>query len=231
MITNSTVYQRAQQVVRGETNNDYIFIGVDGSKKLYKAGERKSEDIDHIYCFAHGYISDKLTISKVSKIFAENYSAAMMIDAQTGAGKTTLITEVFYPIVKFQGKRMLILSNRKLIKSKIKYDIIKAVSKEILELLTPKGIEQEHHFGNVDIYSYQDFMGDFPYKRNREEFEKTLSEYGVVVFDEVHFAISDAGFNVYTAEIMDYLLERVMKYKNTEGLSDRDSESGFKLSV
>ena len=56
-------------------------------------------------------------------------------------------------------------------------------------------------------------MGDFPYKRNREEFEKTLSEYGVVVFDEVHFAISDAGFNVYTAEIMDYLLERVMKYK------------------
>lgn len=205
MIVNKTIYNEVSDVIKGRTEYDYQTISSQGRMVGYYPGERHSEHIRHIYNFSHGYISTRITKEKL-QIMLNKRSPAIVIDAQTGSGKTTLITDVCYPIIKEKHKKLLVLSNRTLIKNKIKFDVIKKIYPEILELLTNKGIEKEHHFGDVDIYTYQDFMGDFNYFKNRKSFEEALNEYGIVIFDEVHFFISDATFNPYTMEIMEYLL-------------------------
>lgn len=209
-LVSNSAYRNAQKVINGDTlgMGACIVKYYEHKQIIHYPGERSTEEIKHIYPFSHRFITEAITLPNMRQLY--RWNLAMFIDAQTGSGKTTFVFEVCYPIVRERGQKLLILSNRKIIKNKIKYDAIKAACPEMLELKTAKGIEQEHHFADIDVYTYQDFFGDFNYHLNRKEFEDSLKDYGMVIFDEIHFAVSDAGFNPYTFEIMEYLFFHIM---------------------
>mgnify|MGYP005752918501 FL=1 len=161
-----------------------------------------NDDKFSICTVPHGYISDYLPYSRLN-LNAQN---PWFIDAQTGSGKTQFIFKILYPNIHKAGKRMLVLVSRSALKTKVKYDAIDAAKTDQRQTLQPYGIECEHHFGDIDVFSYQDITPDKSSEGHKHILERLFSLYGVVVFDECHYFTSDAVFNTTTAYTLEYLI-------------------------
>lgn len=159
--------------------------------------------------FEKDWITNLITVNDLEEI---NWRTPCMITSQTGSGKTTFIFKVCLALAKKERKKILYLCSRKALKSQIKEIAMKdslnlyeksdkCYVSEMKEYYSEIGIKKEHNFGLIDIYSYQDFLY-LP--------EEEISEYSAVISDEAHFFLSDAGFNVYTEEMLDKLV-RVMR--------------------
>lgn len=170
-----------------QTPNGKIFHTEDG----YMTGRR----------FSHQFLSSLLTDQNICQLTNET---PVFIDAPTGCGKTTFAMEHILPLTKQKGKRILILCSRTALKSQYQYDAIKREAPELLEQLTPVGIQKQSSIGVVDIYTYQAFQ--YQLKQKPLGF---FQQYGSVIFDECHFFIYDAAFNEYTREILDDCIKKL----------------------
>jgi len=164
-----------------------------------------------VHHFPKCYVGNVLN----SDIFFYNLTPekSAFISSQTGAGKTTFILKTVLNNFVRQGKRILILSSRTLLSNKLKHDTIKVVKPELEEEFTETGLSRKCEYETVDIIGYQQIFNENVDSKYLEIFEKNISTYGVVIFDEAHFFVSDASFNRYTEKIFRYLTHLCFKYK------------------
>lgn len=156
-----------------------------------------------VHHFPKCYVDDVLG----SDIFFQNltYVKSAFISSQTGAGKTTFILKTVLNNYVRQGKRILILSSRTLLSNKLKHDTIKKLELKLEEELTEIGISRRYNYETVDILGYQQIFNENVDSKYLEHIENNISTYGVVIFDEAHFFVSDASFNRYTEKILRYI--------------------------
>jgi|GEM_PF-6154232 len=156
-----------------------------------------------IHHFPKCFVNDVLN----SKAFFNNLTHRMsaFISSQTGGGKTTFILDTVLKHFEQQGKRILILSSRTLLSNKLKHDAIKKVAPELEKELTEIGISRRYNYETVDILGYQQIFNENVDSKYLESIESNISTYGVVIFDEAHFFVSDASFNRYTEKILRYI--------------------------
>lgn len=154
----------------------------------------------HKFQFERCYIQEALTEVQVLKW---RQDTPILISSQTGTGKSTFILKTLCPILRARGRQVLILCSRIALKKQYKLNAIDLFLPERKGDWTDSGLEKEHTFGNVDIYSYQESQILLETQR--------IKEYGAVIFDECHFFINDASFNRYTQEIFRKILDTQKK--------------------
>lgn len=125
------------------------------------------------------YISDIFSKEEIDKISAGDRIA---IWSQTGSGKSHFVKNVLNKFCSDKNWKCLLISNRKILRSQ---------NEKELRYIGAK---------NIDTINYQtleqDYIGGI---------ENLFSGYQVIVFDEVHYLLSDSMFNRNT----DILLEMV----------------------
>ena len=77
-----------------------------------------------------------------------------------------------------------------------------------MQRFTNFGLQKEHTFGDIDVFTYQDLSGENPAvsAQNMNYLKKNAHNYGAVILDECHFFTADAEFNPFTHEIMKKLI-------------------------
>lgn len=151
------------------------------------------------YHFGHHFVGDFLTDEKIRMVTSE--SPAMII-SQTGTGKSTLVLDKILELVKDEGKRVLILVSRTALALQYKREVAKQEMPQLLEELTSLGIKRRTEFGTVEIWTYQ-----FAYYELIKP-DRDFHEFGAVVFDEFHYFVHDAAFDIFTYETLRLALQK-----------------------
>lgn len=116
------------------------------------------------------YISDVIPYEEIKKWQNGN---RILITSQTGSGKSEFIKNNLYQYAKESNKKILLLSNRNLLKNQNIFDIGDKV-----DLITAKNYQELE----VRILEGKDL-------------DKLFAPYDYVVYDEVHYMFSDSLFN------------------------------------
>ena len=106
----------------------------------------------------------------------------VLITAPTGMGKTTFIVKVLLPHLRKQGKKLLILCNRKLLRQQYWYDLVGQCN-NFADL-------QE----SVQLMTYQELATKINQQYSVIEL---LSDFDSIVCDEAHFFYADSDFNAF----------------------------------
>lgn len=122
----------------------------------------------------------------------------VLIEAQTGLGKTTFVYEKLIPRALAQRKNVLIISNRIALSVQQKIRIMKITNDQRINLLTDLGIQKCEDFGAIRIITYHRLHELLKDETLRQWRENLL----YVVADEAHFFTSDALFNRYCEHIL-----------------------------
>lgn len=122
----------------------------------------------------------------------------IIINAPTGRGKTTFITEKFLPYSSEQGKKILYLVNRKILREQIQIEIENNVNK----FLTKPGLLTKITSDVIWVCTYQEIENWILQGR-----ESILHQFDVVVYDEAHYFYADSNFNTKTQLSFDCLWE------------------------
>ena len=157
----------------------------------------------------------QLNLKWVSDVIGESYKEwkdgnIILIQAQTGTGKTVFILNTLIPYLKDKGRRALYVCNRKALVSQVKIDLLKQFNmpKPILETKDDiEAFEKIHRIGNVTILSYQFIQGivnDSEYGGDKFDIDK----YDYVICDEVHYLTVDSSFNPGCRLAVDLLLKQ-----------------------
>ena len=98
-----------------------------------------------------------LNLQYVSNAIGDEYQSwiegdYILINSQTGTGKSYFITHILNDYAKANDKTILYISNRKLLKQQIKRDLI---VHEGYSLPNNKDIDQIRDIGSVSVMSYQ----------------------------------------------------------------------------
>lgn len=124
----------------------------------------------------------------------------VLLQAGTGAGKTTAILDVLVPFAQEQGKRVLFVSSRCAINLQVKRRLAKNLgAEEILTDYSDEGLRKLETIGPVTILTYHARWGRMNTKGT------DLQDVDFLVFDEVHALVLDASFVRFTGQ----LLERI----------------------
>ncbi len=113
------------------------------------------------------------------------------IQTPTGSGKTTFILETLSAFAISEGREILLLVNRKILKNQIKHEL---AEQHGMEGLRDEEIEKIKDFAGITVMSYQEVQEQL--KSNRFLF--TLfgeRRFFYIVFDEAHYLLQDAQFN------------------------------------
>lgn len=126
----------------------------------------------------------------VSEIIGEEYkqwtpARRVFISAPTGSGKTTFILDVLYPYAIGQGKRILYLINRKVLREQIE--------KQVQEIAYMK-LKNSNAMSYITIMTYQTL--EELAKRNPGA--EVLHGYSYIICDEAHYFLKDSLFNTST---------------------------------
>lgn len=125
---------------------------------------------------------------------------SVFISAPTGTGKTTFVLESLVENAKAEGREVLFLSNRYLLKEQIKTKIAKNQHIPIDDL---KWLESVEEFDGITIVSYQKIQelieNKLAYKYD------DVKRYKYVVFDEVHYILEDSTFNPKIIFLLKYI--------------------------
>ena len=128
----------------------------------------------------------------------------VLIEAQTGLGKTTFVYETLIPKALEQHKNVLIISNRIAISVQQKIRIMEMTGDRRRDLLTDLGIQKCEDFGAIRVITYHRLHELLKDKDFTEWRERLL----YVVADEAHFFTSDALFNRHCSYILRNLTTR-----------------------
>lgn len=160
----------------------------------HAVGHYRVDDYLEMYLFSHGFISDVLSYRKVKALTSDN---PILIDSQTGTGKSTWVFSTLFPVLQERGQRLLILCGRTALASQYKKQAAKQFAPQLLENLTPMGLNRQIEFGDVDIMTYQSLA-----QRLKNSSGYSAKRYGAVIFDEAHYFVQDAAFDCYTEELL-----------------------------
>ena len=122
----------------------------------------------------------------------------VLIEAQTGLGKTTFVFEELIPRAVAQKKNVLIISNRIALSVQQKIKLMKEINDPRLEMLSDLGIQKCEDFGAVRVITYHRLHALLTDKKSIKWRDQLL----YVVADEAHFFTSDALFNRYCGAIL-----------------------------
>lgn len=153
----------------------------------------------------------KLKLKWVSDIIGDEYKkwnvgANILLQAQTGAGKTYFITNILIPYLKGQNKRVLYICNRTNLKRQVKKDLLKQFNKEIPNI---DDLDKLFTIENVTVMSYQaiqEFILDQQYGGDKFN----INCYDYIICDEIHYMLADAGFQNKTRISVDELIREHM---------------------
>lgn len=120
------------------------------------------------------YIAEMITRSIVE---TWKQGENILIEAQTGSGKSSFMLNDFAQYCKEHNLKALLFSNR---------DLLKKQNKK----LAPD---------NIDCYNYQ-----YIEKLSPENIKSFLLQYDIILFDECHYFFKDSNFNENTDKILDY---------------------------
>lgn len=134
-----------------------------------------------------------------------NIPQPVLINAPTGAGKSTFVLNDLASHVAEEKQYVLLLSNRSALELQQKYALCRIggapqVGAEVLSDM--------HVFGNVIVLTYQSVLGQLGANGMLQKYP-----IGMVVFDEAHFFCSDSAFNAWTEQILTTLLARYWNCK------------------
>ena len=116
---------------------------------------------------------------------------ATLISAPPGAGKTYFLVHQLFPEAITRGLSVLFVSSRVAINLQQKKALAKAIGQEeLLENLTPRGLQRQEQIGHVTIVTYQRLF----LMLHDAEWAEKLSAVNLFVFDEVHALLHDATF-------------------------------------
>ena len=122
----------------------------------------------------HRYISDIIDINEIKKWQGGD---RILIHSQTGTGKSQFIKDILYEYCKRRDKKILLLSNRNLLKNQ-NIEEISDIKTDIITLKNYQALEMNVLLGGVT----KDLFSDYDY----------------ICFDEVHYLMSDSSFNSNT---------------------------------
>lgn len=115
----------------------------------------------------------------------------ILIDAQTGSGKTTAIYKIIIPYALENNKNVMLLCNRVALSIQQKKEIMEITDSPLKGLLTEKGIREQTVFGNIGVLTYHRLSTFLKDEKNK----KWCENLAFVISDEAHFFVSDAFFN------------------------------------
>ena len=124
------------------------------------------------------YISDIIDNKEISKWKSGNN---ILIESQCGSGKSEFIKGPLHQYCKLDNKRILLLSNRTLLKNQNIQDLA----------------------GKLDVvttFNYQKLEFQI---LNGLDIETIFQHYDYIIFDEIHYPFSDSTFNQNTSIILD----------------------------
>ena len=130
----------------------------------------------------------------------------ILIEAQTGAGKSSFVFEKIIPRATALKGNVLLLSNRVGIASQQKHRLLQEREDPLEMELTELGIQKMSRFSNVAIMTYHSLRGFLTAPQNRDWLQRVK----FVVADEAHFFAADALFNAYSSYCL-YLITRRFK--------------------
>jgi hypothetical protein len=119
------------------------------------------------------YISDIITIDEIEKWEPGN---RILIESQTGSGKSEFVKNNLYEYAKLNNKKILLMSNRNLLKN------------QNLEEIGNKS-------DNIKAHNYQEFEARVLHGLDLQEL---FEPYDYIVYDECHYFYSDSSFNKNT---------------------------------
>lgn len=113
------------------------------------------------------------------------------IQTPTGSGKTTFILETLSAFALSEGREILLLVNRKILKKQIKNELAEQHGMDGLE---DEEIEKIKDFAGITVMSYQEVQEQL---KSNQFFFTLFGErrFFYIVFDEVHYLLQDAQFN------------------------------------
>lgn len=144
----------------------------------------------------------------ISEIIGDEFKTwklnqVVFISAPTGSGKTRFVLDKLIEYAALNGRRILYLVNRKILKEQIE----KKIDIEIKSKLRRNRNILEIHLNNVikvEMYqSIEDKCKNNPVYRENEN-----SEYQYIIADECHYFFSDSTFNTYTQLSYDWIMKK-----------------------
>lgn len=126
------------------------------------------------------YISDIIDDLEISKWLNGNN---ILIESQTGSGKSEFIKNTLHQYCLKNNKRILLLSNRNLLKNQNIQDLV----------------------GKMDVVTTFNYQSIEYHILNGTNIESVFNNYDYVVFDEIHYPFTDSTFNKNTSIILDII--------------------------
>lgn len=125
------------------------------------------------------FISDIIDNNQIAKW---KNGDRVLIHSQTGTGKSQFIKDVLYNYCKRNNKKILLLSNRNLLKNQNKEELL------------------EYKLDTISLKNYQAIESNILLG---ESIKDIFSLYDYICFDEVHYLMSDSAFNRNTDILLD----------------------------
>ena len=143
------------------------------------------------------YISDVINIEEIEKKWVKEQP--ILINATTGSGKTYFTLNVLGQYCKDKGKKLIILTNRDILKKQVK-NVVPKELKEYIKIKTYQSVSNAILYGGRLYYNNVDTT-----------IENIFNDYDFIVCDECHYFFTDSTFNYET----DVALQAVLEAKNS----------------
>ena len=154
----------------------------------------------------------KLNLQWINELIGEDYKywsdgSVIIIETQTGTGKTTFIKEVLVPFAIEAGKKILFICNRINLRRQVTEDLLKvATGKEAG--YSPKELD-EIELDGITIKSYQKIQEEILNDKYNtgSGHASTIDIYDYIILDECHYIFADSNFNNTTRLIFEKLIQ------------------------
>lgn len=124
---------------------------------------------------------------------------AIFIDAPTGSGKSYFILHDLLKYAMLNGRKILYLVNRKVLKKQIQREIDSSVAEICMKL------EGRFVKNYITVSTYQSIESQIQNYDKCKQIEERLREYSYIVYDECHYFYADSNFNTNTELSFDFL--------------------------
>ena len=149
--------------------------------------------------FPHGFITEYIDAKRFSCLTS---LTPFFISAQTQSGKTYAVKSYVREIKK-KDKRALFLCSRRTLKLEVVKDMLEE-EQHAADKLDAENLLLLNLRNDMDVVLYQEVETFLNNPLNESRFDS----YGVIIFDECHFFLADAEFNVFTEKIFVDLLRK-----------------------
>lgn len=156
-----------------------------------------------VYCeqLPYGLVSDSL--SSVFRGWTPEVPVAIFSD--TGTGKSHFIENILAPEASFYKQKILLVSNRVALGRQTKRRLAKKFNEEWkLADYSDQGIDKITDFRHITVVSFQQLAEWL--NQNSNNLDKLKRNFRYVVFDEIHYCLSDCGFNAMTDIVLEFIM-------------------------